>query len=324
MHLFRRAIWCLLGRATLSSAASVSNVIEIDVVFPRNATYQPSKNFPIVLAIRNGELAKNLNLSIDTEMWKGPEYRENHLYGLPDFGLEDIWTKAEASGDKPYLIQRYANLDTEGQHGFLAWLRWAECNENIGTSPESDYGSMTRANYPMLWNATMAGFGVVFTLANDAPELDLVAATSDERVCLAQPEAQPGVTIALTGQTREYPAFGFNGGRTEIPAGTCAVLPDVSKTNGMIVVRNMTTVLSTPSPTAKPCRVSIDSAAATSMAAAKSSEDAAAREAACRGMVSPPPGWNCPPKENRAVRPLAAAMVASFAVAVGATGFLLV
>lgn len=322
MHLVRRAIWCLLGRAALSSAAS--NIIEIDVVFPRNATYRPSKTFPIVLAIRNGQLAKNLNLSIGTETWKGPGVRENILYGLPDFDLEDVWTKAEASGDKPYLIQGYANLDTEGQHGFLAWLRWAECNENIGTSPESDWGSMTRANYPMLWNDTMTGFGVVFTLANDAPELDLVAATSDERVCLAQPDAQPGVTIALTGQTREYPAFDFNGGRTEIPAGTCQVLPDVSKTNGMIVVRNMTTVRSTPSPTAKPCRVSIDSAAATSMAAAKASDDAAALEARCKGMVAPPPAWNCPPKENRAVRPLAVAMVASLAVAVGATGALLV
>lgn len=322
MRLVRRAIWCLLGRATLSSAAS--NVIEIDVVFPRNATYRPSKTFPILLAIRNGQLAKNLDLSIETQMWKGPGFRENRVYASPDFSLEDVWTKAEASGDKPYLIQGYVNLDTEGQHGFLAWLHWAECNENIGTSPESDYGSMMRANYPVLGNSTMAGFGVVITLANDAPELDLVAATSDERACLAQPDAQPGVTIALTGQTREYPAFGFSGGRTEIPAGTCAVLPDVSKTDGMIVVRNMTTVLSTPSPTAKPCRVSIDSAAAASMAAAKASDDAAALEARCKGMVDPPPTWNCPPKENGAVRPLAVAMVASLAFAVGATGFLLV
>ncbi|KAK5654619.1 hypothetical protein OQA88_6940 [Cercophora sp. LCS_1] len=289
MHLLRRAIWCLIGLATLSSAASV---VEIDVVFPRNATYAPSKYFPIVLAVQNAALAENLKLHFRSEVWNGSKFRE-HAVGSPILDLMDISTKANVSSD--YLLKTYINLSGEGQHGFVAWLDWSFCNENIGTPPAGDSEDRHRAYDPMLFNTT--GVDVVFTIKKDAPEVDLVAATSDERACLAQPRAQPAFAITLSGQTREYPAFKPNGGEFEVEGGTCEVLPAVSTT------------------TANPCRASISAAAAESMAAALHGEQC---------LLNLLPRDECSPKPNGAVRPLAVATVASLTAALSVMGFFLV
>lgn len=342
MHLLRRAVWCLLGRvnlssATLSSAASnvidialaslgsgvASNVIEIDVVFPRNGTYRPSKRFPIILAVYNGALAKNIDLTLLSHLWKGPGFSEYYILGSPRIDIKDVSTKAEASGDTPYLIQGYADIDIEGQVGFQTSLYWAQCNEDLGAPTTYHWGVPNHHDQPGVRNSTMIGMDVVFTLADDAPELDLVAATADERACLAQREPQPGFSIALTGQTREH-SF-FYDGVQKLSPGTCEVRPDVSTTGEMVEYENETYVLSTPSPTAKPCRVRLNSAAVTSLAT-KASSEAAALKARCRAAASQPYEWNCPNpyEESGAVQPLAVAMVASLMVAVGAAGFLLV
>lgn len=61
MHLVSHAIWsfvCLL--ACLGSVVNAAGELEIGVVFPRNETYAPTDNFPIVFALQNAELAKHL------------------------------------------------------------------------------------------------------------------------------------------------------------------------------------------------------------------------------------------------------------------------
>lgn len=64
-----------------------------------------------------------------------------------------------------------------------------------------------------------------FTIKKAAPEVDLIAATSDEGACLAQPQPQPGMTVSLSGQTRKYPAFTTDGSTIRTEAGTCEVQP---------------------------------------------------------------------------------------------------
>lgn len=126
--------------------------------------------------------------------------------------------------------------------------------------------------------------GTPFTIKKGGQEADLVAATANDQTC----SAKDGVAINVTDEVHEVPASNNQ------PAGTCAVLASGS-----------------PSPTANPCRVKIDTTVAASMSASLAA-------ALCKG---PRPPANCP-KEN-AVQQLAVAGVASLAALSGAIGFLL-
>lgn len=205
------------------------------------------------------------------------------------------------SSDEPLFLRAYSiDLSYEGQHNF--WLSWddAYCNDNIGTPPKSSRGdySAWQANNPIiLGRGGRYDVRVLFTIKKDAPEVDLIAATSDEGACLAQPKPQPGVTVSLSGQTREYPAFTTHGSTIRTEAGTCELQPVFSTTN------------------ATPCRVSVDAAALASFAAAS-------HQRQCQGGA--PPADCFKSKSNMAGQPLAAAgMVASLTAALCVAGFLL-
>ncbi|KAK1826536.1 hypothetical protein QBC39DRAFT_364099 [Podospora conica] len=301
MHPPRRAPWWLLALATLpASSADTAGIFEVDVVFPRNATYAPSDNFPVVLAFKNAALAKNLKIELFSKVWNGTWVAPTSV-GTPErwfFDLGLIVKETNVTGDGTFFRSYHIDLNYEGQHGFELWWDYVRCNDNIGPPPGSSNGDMTLAGDPIIWNSSSAPVEVWFTIQKDAPEVDLIAATSDERACLAQPIAQPGFTVSLSGQTRPYPAFTPNGSTIRQNAGICEVEPVFSTTNRT------------------PCQVSIDAAAAASMAAARHMR-------LCLGRFPPA---DCPKQEpNEAGQPLAATavMVASLSVALGVAGFLL-
>ncbi|KAK1831980.1 hypothetical protein QBC39DRAFT_349871 [Podospora conica] len=294
MHPPRRVLWWLLALPTLP-ACSASSLFEVDVVFPRNATYAPSSRFPIVLAFKNSELAKNLRPVVRSNVWNGTKPREQSV-GTPLLLTPTTWniTSDESVSLRVYTIDLSQN---EGQHGYLLWWSYKRCNDDIGSPPRGSNGDMTQADYPVISDTSGdERVNVWFTINKDAPKLDLVAATSDERACLAQPQPQPGVTVTL-GQTREYPAFTPSGLAVVTEAGTCEVQP---------VFEALTD--------SSPCRVRIDAAASTSIAALLD-------EPHCQR--TPRPAECSKPKENAAGQLLAAAMVASLTAAFGGVGFLL-
>ncbi|RYO88807.1 hypothetical protein DL764_008681 [Monosporascus ibericus] len=264
MHLVSRAVWSLAGSlAYLGPVVNAAGVLEIDVVFPRNnETYAPTDQFPIVFALQNAELAKHLKPSIHSFVRNGSNLEAAFGHAHADL------TYANYSSE-PYFVYRYVNIDTEGPHELFSTASWQSCDES---------GDQVG----ILGNNT--NFSVDFTINRGGQEVDLVAATANDKTC----SAEDGVAINVTDQTREVPASG------DRPAGTCAVLAS-----------------SFPTPTANPCRVKIDTAVAASMSASL-------HAALCKG--SNPPA-DCS-KEN-AVQQLAVAGVASFAAAFGAIGFLL-
>ncbi|KAL2127502.1 hypothetical protein VTI74DRAFT_10625 [Chaetomium olivicolor] len=261
-----RSAWSLVGSlACLGAVANAAGVLEIDVVFPRNnETYAPTDKFPIVFALQNAELAKHLEPSIDSFIRNGPNLGSSfghHIHKLANANFSS----------EPYFVYRYVKAETEGPHMLFASASWRSCDES---------GDQVA----FLGNST--NFGVDFTIKKGGQDVDLVAATANDKTC----SAEDGVAINVTDNTREVPAS------RDLPAGTCAVLAS-----------------SSPTATANPCRVKIDTAAAASMSAVL-------HAGLCKG-VNPPA--DCP-KEDNAVPQLAATGVASFAAAFGAIGFVLV
>ncbi|EPS35539.1 hypothetical protein H072_11032 [Dactylellina haptotyla CBS 200.50] len=172
---------------------------------------------------------------------------------------------------EPYFVWRYVNIDTEGPYEVFSTVSWRSCDES------SD-------QVAILSNTT--NFLVPFTIKRGAQDADLVAATDDDKICSAK-----GIAINFTNRTYDVPP---NPIVDRQPSGTCAVLASAS-----------------PTVTANPCRVKIDSAVVASM-------DAWYHAALCKGLNPPA---DCP-KENNAGK-LATVAVASFAAVLGAIGFIL-
>ena len=67
MRVISHALRCLVvSLACLAAVVSAANgdVLEVDVVFPRNETYAPTDSFPVISAFQNAHLAWYLNMDI--------------------------------------------------------------------------------------------------------------------------------------------------------------------------------------------------------------------------------------------------------------------
>lgn len=264
MHLPLSAPSALLAGAILCLATVVraAGVVEIDIVFPRNnQTYAPTSHFPIVFALQNPDLATHLDPYLQYFIRNGSDLEASYGYG------NNRLAQANSSAD-PRFSYHYATMDTEGRHELFVTVHWNSCGET-----GDEIGILS--NRTNLW--------MNFTIARDGQEVDLVAATADDKTCAAK----DGVAINVTDTTREVDVPG------ETESATCAVLASAS-----------------PTATANPCKVKIDEAAAESMLASL-------HDALCKG-TNPPD--DCP--EEDAAWGLKAAGVASLAATLGVILFL--
>ncbi|KAL8363332.1 hypothetical protein RB601_009212 [Gaeumannomyces tritici] len=182
-----------------------------------------------------------------------------------------------------YLYWTHVNLGVEGPIG-LSWnANWLKCeHKNISGSPNprTDFaagndGSVTR-----------------FEVKRGGQQVDLVAATASDMEC---PDA--GFAISLTGKTEKVLFDNTGWPYSADEARTCALV-DASPS---------------PTPTANPCSIKINKAAAESMAAVDF-------KTKCNRPLDKPA--NCP-KKGHAFPQFAAAGTTTLAAAIGALGFLL-
>ncbi len=180
------------------------------------------------------------------------------------------WT-TNLAGHEPYFAYTFFNNFTTQGNWRMSWdLFWQSCDEHAGPYDRNIIGNFS-------------GDIVEFTIKNDGRAVDLVAATTNNGTC---PREYYGVAINVTDTTMSVkPEVNWRGNDT------CVVVAS-----------------SSPTPTADPCRVKIDSDIAASMFAAKS----------CHSLNPPA---DCP-SESVAQR-MVVAGVACLAAAFGALGFLL-
>jgi len=199
MHLVSRAVWTLVcSLACLGNTVYAAGGVEIDVVFPRNETYAPTGNFPIVFAVRNTALAKHLVLTLQSFIRNGSGFNSTFGHSTQDL------TSGNFSSE-PYFVYYYRTVDAEGPYELFSTAYWTSCNAS--SDPVS-----------LLSNST--NLGVQFTIQKGAQQVDLVAATANDETC----SGRSGAIIGVTDQTLEYPASGRQA------AGTCAVLATSSPT----------------------------------------------------------------------------------------------
>jgi hypothetical protein len=195
MHI-STTIWMLA--ACLGTVINASDILEVNLVFPRNETYAPNETFPIVFAFKNSERARHLNPSIS--------YSLRNEYG--DKAYSTLWHElhwVNWTNQETYFAHRYtSDFSTEGRWSVLWTISWNSCNVE---SPE--YGN------EVIRNTTTKV--TVFTTSNSAPKLDPVASTAN-KTCTGQ----LGVAINVTDKTKFISSALWEGGK--YTNHTCAVV----------------------------------------------------------------------------------------------------
>ncbi|KAJ5684483.1 uncharacterized protein N7477_000828 [Penicillium maclennaniae] len=143
MH-FPRASWLLAACIGNVAGAAGTGVLEVDLIFPRNDTYPPTNNFPVVFAFQNAQRARYLNPSIQYLMWN-LQTDDTSFTLSHDLG----WKNAT---EETYLAHEVMSFPSQEGRYKLSWsLTWDIHNKT------------TWATY--------------FTINDSAPQVDLVAAT---------------------------------------------------------------------------------------------------------------------------------------------------
>jgi hypothetical protein len=176
---------------------NASDVLEVNLVFPRNETYAPNDTFPVVFAFKNSERARHLNPTI------GYTLRSENNDEVISLWHELYWVNW--TDQETYFAYRYTEaFKTEGRWTVLWTLGWDSCNVE---SPE--YGNEVISNITNMYT--------MLTISNSASKLDPVAATAN-KTCTGQ----SGVAINVTDKTKSVNHAGWEDGK--YTNYTCAVV----------------------------------------------------------------------------------------------------
>ncbi|KAJ5560199.1 hypothetical protein N7513_002598 [Penicillium frequentans] len=141
------------------SITASPGIFEVDLVFPRNATYSPQALTPIVWALQNPSLASTLTASITWSLWEGNNQSSPGSIGS---GLVEL-NQLDVSSSEPLLVSEFVDAVAYPDGDWtLAWsLSVYNCSQL-----EGHYHDITRSN------------STVFTISKSGQKPDLVAATS--------------------------------------------------------------------------------------------------------------------------------------------------
>jgi hypothetical protein len=182
----------LLFAAWAGAVSAALGVMEVDLVFPRNETYAPTKIFPVIIAIQNPELAPFLNPTLSVDLTN----LETQA-GISAF-YDLRWTNF--SGSSPFhQLKVFSNFNEEGSWRLNWEVSWDSCTES----------SLEFAGTGIATNRT--SHATWFAIKNAAHEIDLVDATAN-RVC--KDEEAVAINVAATLEVPDHITWKDYGGKT--------------------------------------------------------------------------------------------------------------
>lgn len=121
--------------ACAKMAGASSGVVEVDLIFPRNETYAPTANLPIIFAFQNPHLAPFLDPIIDIDVYLLYNANGSTQWTPPDATSLDQLRWANFTNNDTYFAyptyQRDTfNFETEGIWQLTWTLNWATCTED--------------------------------------------------------------------------------------------------------------------------------------------------------------------------------------------------
>ncbi|CAH0057844.1 unnamed protein product [Clonostachys solani] len=176
--------WNFILLAFSGTAQAASAISEVDLVFPLNETYAPSRLFPIVFAFQSFNPATVVEPTINTVVTN---------YHNPNISYSNIWFLGfhMFNRSEPYFFTRpFDQFGTEGTW-IISWeLDWRNCNMTENPSP--DY---------FINRNVSRGHKTIFTTHKDSSkQVDLFADINNEQAC----SRSSGATLNII-DTRKVP-----------------------------------------------------------------------------------------------------------------------
>lgn len=153
------------GSSLVKAANSASGVMEVDLIFPRNDTYDPIDNWPVIFAVQNFEMARSFDGFLHWDAWLDADDTHSNVFSWTMIDFKDL--NSSRSGTQ-FLSETTRKL--QGIEG--TWrLRWSFSLRNC-TVDMKDEDSMPQS----------IGFAthyrqIVFTTKKGAAQLDFAAYT---------------------------------------------------------------------------------------------------------------------------------------------------
>ncbi|KAK4246407.1 hypothetical protein C7999DRAFT_42179 [Corynascus novoguineensis] len=226
MRLSSPVVWSFVASLVcLGAIAEPAGVLEVDLVFPRNETYEPTPYMPVVFGFRNGELARRLVPDILITILNTADL------GNPEGYIETPVTVNWTSNEPNFVYTIFPNtFATEGSWTIIWDLGWTSCKvEDDGLI----HGDIVGKHTTRLSS---------FVMKKGGKPVDLVAITANNKTCTET----LGVALNVTNTT----AYISPHNRPQ------TFLSSDSKLETCVLVAT-----STPTPTTNPCLIKIDSSA---------------------------------------------------------------
>jgi len=232
MRLSSPAVWSFMASlACIGIVAEPAGVLEVDLVFPRNETYEPTPYMPVVFGFRNGELARRLRPTISV--------RIRDTVNLDNFEgyLEKPVTVNWTSNEPNFVYTVFPNTFATEGNWMISWdVSWTSCKvEDDGLI----HGDIMKKRATRLSN---------FVMKKGGKAVDLVAITANNETCTET----LGVAVNITNTTAKI---------------SPANQPETFLSSDPGLETCVLVATSTPTPTTNPCLIKIDSSAAAAISA---------------------------------------------------------
>jgi hypothetical protein len=160
-RLYLGSLLALQACTKVIGASATSGVLEVDLVFPRNETYAPSAQMPVVFAIQNPHLVAPLNMKVSYIITPPRNYSN-----ISEPALFNMNSTSLFSSD-PYFL--YNNTDFVNLEGMWELTWFVEYGRCTGSSGDIMF-------YPS--NSTIDS--IIFTTKSGAAKPDLIAASKKD------------------------------------------------------------------------------------------------------------------------------------------------
>ncbi|KAL7803465.1 hypothetical protein V8C44DRAFT_344171 [Trichoderma aethiopicum] len=120
-----------MGKKSDQPLVTLPALLEVDLLFPHNATYAPSPLMPILFAVQNPALADHLQATITFDLWQGNDTRSpGSVGGVPLAVGLDVLTERQPSNE-PLLLNAPVNTVAYPDGVWtLAWaLEYSNCSQ---------------------------------------------------------------------------------------------------------------------------------------------------------------------------------------------------
>jgi hypothetical protein len=181
--------------------------VEVDLIFPRNDTFAPSKLTPIVFAIQNPSLVQSINPVLSWNIEQRGVSANDSINTSDLFHLSSL---NYSNSDPYFLYESTGHLDSEGFFQFAWTIEYSNCSQDAGTDAGTNAVTFTR-------NSTR--HSLYFTTKNGTSQPDLIAATDDNTCAQSLSQAWNVTNLLNVPDEKSY------GG-----APSCAVVPSPTAT----------------------------------------------------------------------------------------------